>query len=222
MHRALAVLASMGWVLSAAPTLATAFSAQDVITICQTTRSSPATVPALFLKQGWRQFADEEHQAATDLLSIAFLTGYADLRLDQPYSPSDWKQAWVTTKDAAASIVRGVAKDQWSLMIHDATGAFLAINTRDGTVKMGITCILTVPADAANQPTYHPKLPRPDSRGAFRATLETLDTDMTRTKIVTSGISVDPTAIDHELGIKTDIVAVFRSSISYPAWAVAE
>lgn len=222
MHRALAVLASMGWVLPAAPTLASAFSAQDVITICQTTRSSPATVPALFLKQGWTQVTDKADQAATDTLSIAFLAGYSELHSDKPYTPPDWQKAWDSTRDAAAKMVRGDTRDQWLLLTHDATDAFLAVGTSEGGPQLRITCILTVPADAASQPTYHPKFPRPDPRGAFRATLEGMDNDMSRTLILTSGVSVDPAAIERELGIKTDIVAVFRSSISYPAWAVAE
>jgi hypothetical protein len=104
-------------------------------------------------------------------------------------------------------------------LIEPKTSSVILVSWTDG-LAIRMHCILAVTETAAKASYYNPKLQKPGAGEAFYTLLEGNDIPTSRIGVLSQSVSVSRPIVEKELGLKTDIVAVFVTRTSYPASAV--
>lgn len=202
----------------ALPSAASAFSAQDVLTYCQSTHADPSFVRDKLRALGWTDIVPAETKAAAETLALAQLATW-NFGTRTSYSPSDWGGDWAIAQENADRYLTSLDEDKVALLIEPKTSSLILIAWTDGpAIRIG--CTLAVTEAATNSQSYHPRLQRPNAGDAFYAILEGSDRSTTRVIGGSASVSIAPAVVETELGITTDVVAVFDTWTTYPASAV--
>jgi hypothetical protein len=200
------------------PGTAAAFSAQDVLTYCQATHADTGFVRDKLRAAGWQDVGPAEAELAGTSLRLAMLATW-NFSTRESYSPSDWQADWATAQANVSRYTAKLDEDSSVLLIEPKTSSVILVSWIDGaTIRMH--CVLAVTEAAAKSQSYHPRLQQPSAGEAFYATLEGSDVPTSRISAISQSVSVSRTVVEKELGLKTDIVAVFETRTSYPASAV--
>lgn len=200
------------------PSAAGAFSAEDVLTRCLTTPADPASVRKGLLENGWAPLPKDRFDYAKDALTIAYIAtgtepGYGS------FSPTDWQAAWKKQRAFVERAFGSSSGKRPELLYHTESASVLEFSTSTG-LALGIWCLLIVPEKSVTAQSYHPRRDLPEKGRAFRATWEGMDIKTTRTNAISLTVDVNPSEVSRGLGVDTDVGAVLRTSITYPAWAV--
>ena len=202
----------------ASPSVATAFSAQDVLTYCQSTHADPTFVRDKLRSLGWTDIDPTESKAAAETLALTQLATW-NFSTRASYSPSDWAGDWSIAQENADRYLTSLNEDKTVLLIEPKTSSLILVAWTDGSaIRMG--CTLAVTEAATKSQSFHPKLQRPKAGDAFYAILEGSNRSTTRVIGQSASVAVDPAVMKTELGITTDVVAVFDTWITYPVSAV--
>jgi hypothetical protein len=202
----------------ALPSTATAFSAQDVLTYCQSTHADPTFVRDKLRSSGWADIDPAATKAVAETLALTQLATRNFTTRDS-YSPSDWVGDWAVAQENADRYLTSLDEDQIALLIEPKTSSLILIAWTDGPA-IRISCTLAVTDAATKSQSYHPRLQRPDAGDAFYSILESSDRSTTRVLGGSASVAISPAIVKTELGITTDVVAVFDTWTTYPASAV--
>lgn|GEM_PF-4101505 len=200
------------------PGPAAAFSAQDVLTYCQATHADPGFVSDKLRASGWVDIDPLETEAAAEKLALAMLaTSNLDTRTS--VSPSDWQGDWAIAKANAAEILTKLGEENTAFLVDPETSSLIRITWTDGRA-ISVRCRLIVTEAATKPQSYHPRLQQPSADNAFYTILEGNDVSTSRISVLSLSVSVARSVVEKELGLQTDVVAVFETVSSYPASAV--
>lgn len=202
----------------ALPNAASAFSAQDVLTYCQSTHADPTFVRDKLRAQGWRDIDPAETKAAAETLALTQLATW-NFGTRASYSPSDWAGDWAIAQKNADRYLASLGEDKAVLLTDPKTSSLILIAWTDGPA-IRMQCTLAVTMAAAKSQSFHPRLQRPNADDAFYAILEGSNRSTTRVLGQSASVSIAPAIVETELGIKTDVVGVFDTWMTYPASAV--
>ena len=202
----------------ALPGAASAFSAQDILTYCQSTHANPTFVRDKLRALGWKDIDPAKTELAAQTLALTQLATW-NFSTRASYSPSDWAGDWAIAKQNANRQLESLDEDQTVLLIEPTTSSQILITWTDGAA-IRIGCTLAVTDAATKSQSYHPKLQRPDAGDAFYAILESSDRATTRVLGGSASVAIAPVVVETTLGITTDVVAVFDTWTRYPASAV--
>ncbi len=197
------------------PASARTLSAQDVLTVCLTTPKSPKDVLVYFYANGWSDIAEADRPKLRDKIALTFLA----TSIKPSAATLKETEYWANLQSYAAKLMESTTQEPSFVLYHAETGAILVL-LPDTKAMMGLNCFLSIPTEATKAQEFHPKLPAPSAPGVFETNLDSFNLPISRVKILTNSVSVSQPAVDEALGIKTNISAVFWTSIQYPAWAV--
>lgn len=197
------------------PASARTLSAQDVLTVCLTTPKDPLDVLIYFRANGWSDIPETDRPKQRDKVALTFLAR----GLHVSAATLKEKEYWAKLQDYASKLMESTTERPSVVLYHSESGAILILSP-DKKPRMGLDCLLSIPTEATKKQEFHPKLSAPPAPEVFETKLDGFDLSLSRTKILTTSVSVSQPAVDETLGIKTDIAAVFWTSIQYPAWAV--
>jgi hypothetical protein len=202
----------------ALPSAATAFSAQDVLTYCQSTHADPNFVRDKLRALGWTDTDPAKTDAAAETLALTQLATW-NFGTRASYSPSDWAGDWAIAQKNADRYLAKLDEDSTVLLIEPKTSSLILIAWSDGAA-IRMHCTLAVTEAATRSQSFHPRLQRPNAGDAFYAILEGSNRSTTRVIGGSASVSIAPAVVETELGITTDVVAVFDTWTTYPASAV--
>jgi hypothetical protein len=200
------------------PGSASAFSAQDVLTYCQATHADPGFVRDKLRSAGWKDVEPAEAESAAISLRLAMLATW-NFSTRESYSPSDWQADWATAQVNVDRYMAKLDEESSVLLIDPKTSSVILVSWTDGPA-IRMHCILAVTEAATKSQSYNPRLQQPAASKGFYATLEGSDVPTSRISAISQSVSVSRPVVENELGIKTDIVAVFETRTSYPSSAV--
>ena len=203
----------------ATPAAAEAFSAQDVMSVCVTTPRDPEEVPEILRTLGWIDVPEAEKRTYREALTVANIASYlggfsihgSDAR------PEEWKTEWQALQSQPGY---GYIGDRGTLLRHEETGALLLFTDFSSKLALNYHCLLTVLQAELKRSSYFPKLRAPVAPSLSLGTTEHFSSDSVRSTFALRSSSLDTEGINKLLNIKTEVGAVFESSVKYPKMAV--
>lgn len=200
------------------PAKVSAFSAQDVLTVCLATHADPGFVRDKLRSLGWTGVDPNVENDVANTLTLATLASWFSFQR-RSFSPDNWKQSWEVAQRIIHLYLDHLDENSAVVLREPGTKSLILVSWRGGSAR-DMQCLLAVTEAATKPQSYHPRLQDPDGGDAFYSILESSELATSRINGSSVSVSVDRDVVKSALGIDVDVVAVFQTRASYPASAV--